>query len=136
MSIRIGVTGGRSFDDLAAVERALAQVPVDAVLVHGQAPGADTLCANWWKDQGRADDPHPAQWSAPCRATCKPGHRRQRADGSTYCPAAGVYRNQEMVDSGLDELIVFPGGTGTADMVQRATHAGIKPIYAEGSADG
>lgn len=34
----------------------------------------------------------PAEWEAPCRASCKPGHR---VNG--WCPAAGNYRNEEMV---------------------------------------
>lgn len=128
--MRIGVTGGRDFAGHQLVMHALRQMPADAVLVHGAAPGADTLAAEWWGDiQGRPTDPHPADWPGPCRATCAPNHRRPRGDG-TYCPAAGVYRNQEMLDSGLDLLIAFPGGTGTADMVRRSRDAGVKVLDA------
>lgn len=124
--MRIGVTGGRGFDDVALVEQALQNLPVDAVLVHGAASGADRLCARWWEAHGRTCDPHPADWQAPCRTSCAAGHRRRRRDGTDYCPAAGNYRNQEMVDSGLDLLIAFPGGTGTADMVRRARSRGVR----------
>jgi len=124
--LRIGVTGGRKYDNWHMVVHALRQMPEDATLVHGAASGADKMCAEWWGDMnGRATDPHPADWTAPCRPTCKDGHRQRRYDGSDYCPAAGAYRNQEMVDSGIDILIAFPGGTGTADMVRRAEEAGI-----------
>lgn len=131
MSLRIAVTGGRDFASWTAVQHALRQLPTDAVLVHGAAPGADSLAAEWWGDiHQRACEPHPADWAGPCRDTCKPNHRRTRPDGSTYCPAAGVYRNQEMVDSGLDLLVAFPGGTGTADMRRRCEAAGVRVITA------
>lgn len=120
--MRFAVTGGRFYNNEPAVIAALKQVP-PAILVHGKAPGADTLAAkNWPAD---LQEPHPADWSGPCRATCRPGHRQVRQDGQMYCPAAGVYRNQEMVDSHIDFLIAFPGGTGTADMIERSLKARV-----------
>lgn len=124
--MRIGVTGGRGYRQIDRVERALVRYPLDAVLVHGAAPGADRLAALLWTGWGGKDEPHPADWSGPCKRTCRPGHRKQRPDGSDYCPAAGVYRNQEMVHSGLNLLVAFPGGTGTADMIRRARAGGIR----------
>lgn len=52
---------------------------------------------------------HPADWEAPCRPACKPGHRQQRWDRDvTYCPAAGNYRNTAMLTGGeVDELHAF-----------------------------
>lgn len=126
--LRIGVTGGRDYDSWHSVVHALRQMPENAVLVHGAASGADRLCAEWWDMQGRTAEPHPADWTAPCRPTCKNGHRRTRPDGSDYCPAEGNYRNQRMVDSGLDLLIAFPGGRGTADMVGRCKVAGVRVL--------
>lgn len=109
---RIGVTGGRDFADFNLVVHALRQMPPDAVLVHGAARGADRLCAEWWGDiQERRVEAHPADW--------------QR-----HGKAAGVLRNQEMLDSGLDLLVAFPGGRGTADMVRRAKAAGVPVLDA------
>lgn len=125
VTMRIGVTGGRGYDDADAIIAVLQPLPADAVLVHGAAPGADQQSAYFWEYWGRETEPHPADWAGPCRATCTPGHRRPRGF-DTYCPAAGTYRNQEMVDSGLDQLIAFPGGRGTADMVRRSVAAGVK----------
>lgn len=124
--MRIAVTGGRDYTDAARIGSLLGEYA--GILVHGAAPGADSIAAEWWRRNcgTKACEPHPADWDGPCRDTCKPGHRRQRKDGSTYCPAAGAYRNQEMVDSGIDVLIAFPGGTGTADMVKRAKAAGVR----------
>lgn len=126
--LRIAVTGGRDFDSWHLVVHTLRQMPEDAILVHGAASGADSQCAEWWDMQGRVCEPHPADWTAPCRPTCKDGHRRTRPDGSDYCPAEGPYRNQRMVDSGLDLLIAFPGGRGTADMVRRCQEAGVRVL--------
>lgn len=136
--MRFAVTGGRKFADLQMVRTALSQVPADAVLVYGAAPGLDRLAAAWWMANGGVVDSRPADWQGPCRPGCKPGHRRTYdcapiVDGEqvTYCPAAGVHRNQEMIDSGVNFLIKFPGGTGTADMASRAETAGVTVYFAE-----
>ena len=123
---RFAVTGGRNFDDPLAVAIALLHFPPDAVLVHGAAMGADTACAEHWTLRGRKTEAHPARWSDPCQPSCKPGHRRIRQGiPDAFCPAAGVYRNQQMIDSGLDWLVAFPGGKGTRDMVARCKAAGV-----------
>lgn len=128
---RVIVTGGRTFVDMGMVQRVLACVNPYAVIVHGAAPGADSLAAGVWTSWGRGAlvEPHPARWSAPCRDTCKPGHRVNRGRGE-YCPSAGHHRNQEMADAGADACLVFPGGNGTADMVRRARTAEITAILA------
>jgi predicted Rossmann-fold nucleotide-binding protein len=134
--VRVLVTGGRDFRQEWVVFNALAKVysemPEDEWLwvIHGGASGVDTAAAEWaWSWHSRSFhvywEEHKAKWSAPCRDTCKPGHRRRRKNGTSYCPAAGNYRNQEMVDSGADLCLVFPGGTGTADCRRRAEDAGI-----------
>lgn len=112
MTLRIGVTGGRDFANWHLVTHVLRQMPADATLVHGGARGADSLCAEWWGDvQGRCVEPHAADWAK-------------------HGKGAGVVRNQEMVDSGLDLLVAFPGGKGTADMVARCQKAGVRVLDA------
>ena len=111
-SVRILVTGGRDFTNWFAVVHALAQMPKDATLVHGAARGADSLAASYWGDNlERPVEAHPADWAK-------------------HGKAAGPIRNQEMLDSGVDILIAFPGGRGTADMTRRALAAGVKVIQA------
>ena len=108
--MRILVTGGRDYTNYTAVVHALAQMPEDATLVHGAARGADSLAADYWGcTLGRATESHPADWVK-------------------HGKAAGPIRNQEMLDSGVDILIAFPGGRGTADMTRRALAAGVKVI--------
>jgi hypothetical protein len=75
---------------------------------------------------------HHADWHGPCRDTCKPDHRRPNKNGrGDYCPAAGDYRNQLMVDIGADECAAAlkhgARNSGTRDCIQRATAAGLKP---------
>jgi hypothetical protein len=130
VAMRIGVTGGRDFVDAGMARWILRQQP-DGILVNGGASGADMICARiWGLEMGRKVETHVAHWYARCRPECRPGHRRVR-DGRSYCPAAGVYRNQEMVDSGLDRVIVFPGGRGTADMQARCITAGVEVVTAK-----
>lgn len=109
---RILVTGGRDFANRAMVRLALRDLEPDAVLVHGAARGADTLAAEQWTAWGRQVEAWPANW---------------REHGK----AAGPIRNQAMLDSGVDLLIAFPGGRGTADMIGRAKRAGVPIVYAD-----
>ncbi len=100
------VTGGRDLLDFDFISRALslwhARRPV-ALLVHGAAPGADTLCARWAKEQGIDVQPHPADWK-----------RHGRSE-------AGKIRNAEMLHAHrFATLLAFPGGSGTADCVRQA----------------
>lgn len=109
--MRVLVTGGRDFANPAMVRLALSAVPSSAVLIHGAARGADSLAAEQWAAWGRAVEAHPADWNK-------------------HGKAAGVIRNQKMLDSGVDLLVAFPGGRGTADMVARCHRAGVPILYA------
>ena len=110
---RVGVTGGRDFNDSKTVTFAvMSHCEPDDVIVSGAARGADTLAEEAAHFFRLEVERHPADWN-------------------THGKAAGFIRNQEMVDSGLDLLIAFPGGRGTADMVARAKKAGIEVVSAE-----
>jgi hypothetical protein len=111
--MRIVVTGGRNFDDLGAVDRALSAVHrkhgID-VLIQGGARGADYLCASWANANSIPTEDYPADWE-------RHGKR------------AGHLRNQQMIDEGKpDAAIAFPGGRGTADMVARLERCGV-PVW-------
>ena len=111
--MRVLVTGGRDFTDRAMVRLALSKIPTySAVLVHGAATGADSLAAEQWAAWGCPCEAHPAQWNK-------------------YGKSAGPIRNREMLDSGIDMLIAFPGGRGTAHMVDLCLRAGVPIIYAD-----
>ena len=104
--MRLLVTGGRDFDDVEFVVThltRLAGVRDISCVIHGAARGVDTVAAFWADEMGI---PH-----IPCRA-------EWRDDGPRK---AGPIRNQYMLDTYYpDACFAFPGGTGTADMVERA----------------
>lgn len=108
--MRVIVTGGREYSDVATVLSEIVRVGMDdmhAVIVHGAAPGADTLARFIAEDLGLVTEAHPANWDK-------------------WGKAAGPIRNQEMVDLGADLVPAFPGGPGTRDCVRRARAAGIE----------
>jgi hypothetical protein len=130
-------TGSRNWSDLSTTGRALMGVldmnglkPNQVLVRHGAAPGADDALECCAIDLGMLTDPMPADWTAPCRDYCKPWHRKARHDGSTYCPAAGAFRNQAMVDLGANVCLAFPLGksVGTRDCMRRAKAAGIRVV--------
>jgi YspA, cpYpsA-related SLOG family len=131
--MRVLITGSRDFRNYAVTKQALTEVTADQegphTLVHGAARGADSLAAVVARQLEWAIEEHPADWTAPCRDTCKHNGRQYRPDGSEYCPSAGSRRNQLMVDLGADVLVaLYKRGAknrGTGDAVRRAAKAGI-----------
>jgi hypothetical protein len=112
--LRVGITGGRAYQDQAKVYQSLDRLKLFAknkkiVIVHGCARGADSLAGSWAKERGVDVDEHPADWDQ---------HGKR----------AGPIRNQEMLDSGLNQLVAFPGGTGTEDMTTRCEKANV-PVW-------
>jgi hypothetical protein len=104
------------------------------VLIQGGADGADRLAWEWSVARLPSEDSlqFDADWSGSCRPSCRPNHRKPKRDGSDYCPAAGVYRNTDMLIEGNPELVVafseHPLSSGTANMVGQAKAAGL-PVW-------
>ena len=136
--LRVLVSASRSWPRPLEIWTALGHCLAEAqrqgktlVVVHGDADGGDQVAKLFGQVQdGAGDEPHPADWDAACRPACKPGHRRARKDGTTFCPAAGMYRNEAMARSGLWRAACFirqrsPGTTGCAAAVRAA---GLRPL--------
>ncbi len=106
------VTGSRDLTDgafvYAALDREHCIKPIH-ILKHGDYRGLDRLARDWARERGVLEWPFPADWY-------------------THGRKAGPMRNQEMADSGADDLLRFPGGEGTADMERRARIAKINVI--------
>lgn len=127
------VTGGRDYDDRKFVFTTLDLLHTEwkpfTLLIHGDAPGADTLADEWALSRAVTRKPYPADWldlTAP-GAVVKQGKR------GPYNSRAGSQRNQKMLDEGQpDVVIAFPGGIGTADMVRRAQKAGVHIVRCGG----
>lgn len=111
--MRVLFCGGRDFSNRKRVSEVFDKLLV-TFACHGGARGADTLCAQEASRRGIPLVCYPANW---------------QGEGDT----AGPRRNQRMLDEFKPELVVaFPGGTGTADMIRRATEAGITVKRARG----
>jgi len=115
------VCGGRDFNDWALMTKVLDELHEKwkfKLLMNGQARGADQMSTEWAQKNWLPVCEWPANWSH------LPKH------------SAGPIRNQSMLDFIKPNLLVaFPGGTGTADMVKKASminlpvvHAAIQPI--------
>lgn len=108
--MRLLVSGGREFDDVDFIVNHLNRLHNSrsvTELVYGAARGVDTICG-YWADEtaGVTPIPVPAEW---------------RDENGNYNPRAGFQRNQRMLtEYRPDALFAFPGGRGTADMVERA----------------
>lgn len=108
--LRVLCCGGRDYasvDHVFAALDALRASNEIALIIHGQARGADYLSGAWAKKRGVPWVEMPANWDA-------------------FRKRAGHLRNQAMLDLLAPNYVVaFPGGSGTADMVKIATAAGL-----------
>jgi hypothetical protein len=124
--MRLVVTGGRDYTDTARIFAALddlhARRPITC-LIEGEAKGVDIRCRVWATRHGVPVEPYPAPWGDIDHPSAVVRYRR---DGTAYDANAGPRRNQQMTDEGKPDMaLVFPGGTGTADMRARLVKAGV-----------
>jgi hypothetical protein len=112
-AFRLLVCGGRDYDDLKSLGRAMnaaCEGKTNVLVIHGGARGADYLASVIAFRAGVTVLKFPADWDR-------------------YGKAAGSIRNQQMLDEGKPDLVLAaPGGVGTADMVRRARKAGVPVI--------
>jgi len=131
--MRILVTGSRAWESYLSVYNAIRLYAADVnsdsevTIVHGGARGADTFAGQVANDLGMIEELHEANWDS-CGPDCNQSHKRQRYDGSWYCPRSGFVRNAEMVNLGADICLAFYKGAskGTDMCAKLAEQAGIK----------
>lgn len=114
--MKILVCGGRDFVGTAYVNQVLSMIHEDhpvTCVVHGDAPGADTLGKNWAIENNIPHIPYPAEWDK-------------------YKHAAGPIRNGQMLreNPDIELVVVFPGGRGTSNMRTQAEKANIQTLLA------
>jgi len=106
--MRLLVSGGRDFDDVEFIVTHLTRLSAVrdiSCLIHGAASGVDTIAAMWADEVGIPHIPVKAEW---------------RDDNGKLDKSEGLRRNQLMIDQHYpDALFAFPGGRGTANMVER-----------------
>ena len=108
--MRVLVCGGRDYTDAKRVREELDALDAEErirYVIEGEATGADTLAREW------AD----LRWVPVLKFP---------ADWNKHGKAAGPIRNKQMLDEGRPDLVVaFPGGRGTANMIEQAERAGV-----------
>lgn len=107
---RVLVCGGRDYVDQVRAFAVLNHYHTTnpfSVVIHGAARGADALAGQWAITRGVAQQAFPADWN-------------------THGRSAGHIRNAQMLREGKpDVVIAFPGGRGTANMIDQSTRAGV-----------
>lgn len=106
---RIAVTGGRNFMNFLIIRKAFQEINLNEndTIVHGGCSGCDQLCAEVAKEFKAKTEEYPADWNK-------------------YGKAAGPIRNEKMLKSNIDMLLVFQGGKGTKNCVKKAEELQIK----------
>lgn len=108
--MRILVCGGRDYSDSTLVNAVLDEYVHAGTLgtiIEGCARGADSLAETYG-----------TYWRIPVE--------HFPADWDKHGKAAGPIRNKQMLDEGKPDLVVaFPGGRGTANMIEQAERAGV-----------
>lgn len=118
--MRILVCGGRNFNDEAYLTAVLNtyNLTSDDLIIHGDAKGADRLAGKYAEERGINVLSYPARWHI-------------------YGKSAGMVRNRHMLQDGKPDLVIaFPGGKGTAGMVQIAEKAGVPIVNFGRMSDG
>lgn len=119
--MRVIVCGGRDFTDGQLIYRELDGLGITS-LAAGGCDGVDIIAEQWALGNRKMGVAPRAEYR------CFP------ADWKANGKAAGPIRNQQMLDEFKpDAVVAFPGGRGTADMVRRATKAGVRVIEVERS---
>jgi len=108
---RICICGGRDYNDHATVFEVLGRMlqnypKNEIVIINGDSRGADKLAQIWAEDNDIKLETYPANWEEEGKA-------------------AGPIRNQLMLSTGIDILIAFPGGKGTAHMMKICREANV-----------
>lgn len=113
--MRLLVCGGRDYDDrryLFTMLDVMHEAYPITVVIEGEQRGADLLARAWAETRGVPFLPEEAEWTK-------------------YGKAAGRIRNKAMLDKHHPDLVLaFPGGRGTANMIEQAEKAGVKVVRA------
>lgn len=111
--MRVLVCGGRNYFDLKTTYQILDKIHQErkiTCVIQGGARGADSLGRRWANETEVMSYEFQADWDK-------------------YGKKAGYIRNKQMLDEGKPDLVIaFPGGRGTAMMVNLAKKAGVEVI--------
>jgi predicted Rossmann-fold nucleotide-binding protein len=111
---KVLVCGGRIFSDKDKVYSVLNLINKifdnDIIIIQGGATGADSLAKEWAADNCVICITENVNWDL-------------------YGKKAGPIRNQLMLDKHKPDIVIaFPGGNGTADMINRSIKNNFKVV--------
>ena len=114
---RILICGDRNYKDWIKVQDYLNTIPRTAIIIHCGARGADRLAGNLATSLKMKVIKFPAEWDK-------------------YGKGAGLIRNQQMLDEGHPDLVIYfhkdiENSKGTKDMAMRAITKGIRTLNGE-----
>lgn len=116
--IALLVCGGREYDDTDQLDIILRKMHAKyhiALMIEGEAAGADYLCKMWALLNNIPVRPFSANWEL-------------------YGNYGGCVRNSKMLREGRPDIaLAFPGETGTADMISKCVQAGLRIIIGKWS---
>src|SRR5262245_49277065 len=111
--MRVIVAGATAWSDAEAIRRELAKLPAEAVILHGDAPGADALAGQVAVQLGLAVEPM----------------KKSREDYARYRRGAWKGLNERMQASAAVLVLAFhpaiENSRGTKHLVEIAQAAGI-----------
>ena len=115
--MRVLICGSRDFTDIDTIKKVIELLPKNTVIIHGAAPGADSIAGKIAEEKGMMVLSFPADWKK-------------------YGRSAGPIRNKQMLVEGKPDIVYAffrdkKESKGTKNMVQLATRAGIKVIEHE-----
>ena len=106
------ICGSRNFDDPAQIASRIEDLPIDTLVIHGGAKGADIIAGAYSESRGLPVKVFPAKWSS-------------------FGKRAGFVRNSAMLEQGQPDLVIAfvrnpANSPGTANMVLQALCAGVE----------
>ena len=112
--MKILICGDRNYKNWEKIQNYLNTLDSETIIIHGCAKGADSLAGNLANGLGLNILRFPADWD-------------------THGRAAGPIRNQQMLDEGQPDLVVYfhddiENSKGTNDMITRAKKNKVKVI--------
>jgi hypothetical protein len=105
--LRVLITGSMAWSDEAAIRRELAKLPADAVVVHGDAPGADAIAGRLAADEF---------------SLAVERHAKNQDDYRRYRRAAWKGLNERMIAAQIDLVLAFHAELDRADRGRGTKH--------------
>lgn len=115
--VKVLVCGDRNWANRESIYQVLNEFPFDTIIIHGAAPGADSIADEIATEFGFQIERFPANWN--------------------FGPRGGPIRNRQMLTVGKPDLVIafhknIAKSKGTKNMLLQATLSGVPTkLYAK-----